>query len=250
MWISPVGEIVEKNDRSRLTRIIENPEMFGFTEKQIDDIYAKYEEEKYCEHRSVEKGKVYEGKAGEDIIVKLIENGWIYIFYSETTCVFFIELYKLNDESKAILQKWANELIMANQHWKSSTVNITDFYFEPDKQDYTGEETHDEALYNKKEWERIHKTPLIWINSAIEFMQCAPMVRYRAIKQRVVGQEIKIGRRLTKKEIDELADEIKFAPAYTCSVEDIANGNFVISPDKIKLDATSLKICVEREKKE
>ena len=59
-------KIIETSLSKHILYIIENPKVFGLTEKEIDDIYIKYKERKETE-----------GKAREEIIKKASKSGWI-----------------------------------------------------------------------------------------------------------------------------------------------------------------------------
>jgi hypothetical protein len=114
--------------------------------------------------------------------------------------------------------------------------------FEPDENDYTGEEIPDEALYNEQEWRKM-QSPLLTTDSAYKINSRSPRVRNRALRQRVVGKEIKTGRRLTEEEIADLAEQIKFAPVFICFVDEVSNGNLPKLPEDTQMGLLGLLGC-------
>lgn len=66
-WIDPDGKIFEV-DSKHISSIIAEPEAFGFTKAYIQSVYRKHREPLGSE-----------GNAREEILVKLMERGWIRI---------------------------------------------------------------------------------------------------------------------------------------------------------------------------
>lgn len=66
-WISPSG-VVSRVDSRHIDEICNNPEKFGISLNMIKKIYKKYKE-----------GVGSEGKAREEIVLRLINSGWIRI---------------------------------------------------------------------------------------------------------------------------------------------------------------------------
>ena len=64
-WISPIGEIIP-NNVSHIDYIYNNPEKFGFTKDQLDEIHAKHGER---------RGQ--EGNARDEILIQVMQQGWI-----------------------------------------------------------------------------------------------------------------------------------------------------------------------------
>ena len=64
-FISPAGEIVEVGT-SHIAKVIRTPEPFGLTMETIEKTYEKYSEPVGLE-----------GQARKEILVKIIEKGWI-----------------------------------------------------------------------------------------------------------------------------------------------------------------------------
>jgi hypothetical protein len=64
-WISPKGEVIEVST-NHIDVVIKNPQKFKLTSEYITGLYDKYGETLGSE-----------GKAREDIIIKLVKSGWI-----------------------------------------------------------------------------------------------------------------------------------------------------------------------------
>ncbi len=98
-WILSDGEIIDLEGYKHIGAVIDNPEKFGTTRKEIENIYKKYNEPFGIE-----------GKARLEIIRKLIENDYIRIrlyinrFWS-------VSVYKLNGWTRDRLKKWSEYLL-------------------------------------------------------------------------------------------------------------------------------------------
>jgi len=64
LWISPEGEIYNV-EKTHIETVFDNPERFGLTLKLIESVYDLFNES----YRT-------EGKAREEIIIMLVQNGW------------------------------------------------------------------------------------------------------------------------------------------------------------------------------
>jgi len=92
-FISPSGNIVEIM-RSHIAFVIENPELFGLTKDKIIVIYREYDEPVGLE-----------GQAREEILIQIIQKGWIRIRrYKE---YWRVTLDSLTAEKEMYLKKWA-----------------------------------------------------------------------------------------------------------------------------------------------
>ncbi|GHV76985.1 hypothetical protein AGMMS49942_18060 [Spirochaetia bacterium] len=98
-WISPQGKVLPiGHGETHIQKVIENPVVFGFTTKQIEDIYHSYGEAVGTEK-----------KAREEIIADILDKGWIRIrnnpsFYS-------IQLSILSPTAKEYIFDWAVRMI-------------------------------------------------------------------------------------------------------------------------------------------
>ena len=108
-FISPSGKIKIVNDR-HIHEIYNNPDKFGITKEEIDKIYKKWKEPPFTE-----------GNAREEIIKKLLANGWIRIRKYQN--FWSINVNKLGTRQKEYLYDWANEMI-GNGESKYDTINI------------------------------------------------------------------------------------------------------------------------------
>lgn len=97
-WISPRGEVIEV-DTNHIDVVIRNPQKFGYTLPEIQAVYDKYGEE---------LGR--EGKAREDIILKLVEKGWVRIrrYRNEG---YSVNIGKMSKKVKDVLFDWASKLL-------------------------------------------------------------------------------------------------------------------------------------------
>lgn len=97
-WISRKGEVVPVTT-NHIATVIENPSKFGVTTEYIEDLYAKYGE-----------SMGQEGKAREEIIVKLIKDGWIRVRRYRNQG-WSINIPKMTKKVKDILFDFANKII-------------------------------------------------------------------------------------------------------------------------------------------
>jgi hypothetical protein len=94
-WIFPDGLILPVNGH-HIDEVIKAPSKFGFTLRKIRSIYKKHNEKLYLE-----------GDARIEILKTLLKRGWIRIRYVERPSdSFTIEVYKLNNKTKANVRKW------------------------------------------------------------------------------------------------------------------------------------------------
>ena len=98
-WISPVGKIIRVDDR-HISSIIREPELFGLSREEIEAIYAKHNER-----------MGHEGKAREEIIRSIIAKGYIRIRLYAKQGFWSINVNKLNNRNKDLIQQWAEEVI-------------------------------------------------------------------------------------------------------------------------------------------
>ena len=96
-FISPRGEIVG-TPQTHIQQVITNPEKFGFNDGIIDHIYNFYGEKKGLE-----------GKAREQILISLLNQGWIRLRRSKN--FWTAQLKKLDGRSRKHLSKWAGALL-------------------------------------------------------------------------------------------------------------------------------------------
>ena len=98
-FISPEGELINVSNTYHIQVITDNPEMFGLSLEQIRDTYMKYNEKMNIE-----------GQARAEIIMDIVEKGWIHIRKEIKNC-WRINVWKMNETTRKILSKWANDIL-------------------------------------------------------------------------------------------------------------------------------------------
>jgi hypothetical protein len=95
-WVSPYSDIIPVQDQRHIHDIINNAEKFGITKDYIESIYKKHKEPLY-----------HEGWAREEILVKLIKDGWIRIRFLPKFDSFTIQINKLNKSAQESIWDFA-----------------------------------------------------------------------------------------------------------------------------------------------
>jgi hypothetical protein len=96
-WINPEGK-AHGVTSSHIKNIIENPPYFSLTKEKIDQTYSKYNEPMGLE-----------GKARNEIMTDLLQNGWIRIRKNRNS--YTAQLMTLDDKSKIYLQQFTSKMI-------------------------------------------------------------------------------------------------------------------------------------------
>jgi len=97
-WISNKGKIFElKENKTHISYVIKYPEKFGETKESIKNTYEKYDEQ-----------ISWEGKAREEIIVRIIKRGYIRI--REYRNRWSIQLNKLTQKNEDFIWGWAKTI--------------------------------------------------------------------------------------------------------------------------------------------
>jgi hypothetical protein len=97
-FISPKGEVIYCGNK-HITKVIENPKKFGLDKGVIEYLYDFYNEKFGTE-----------GKAREQIIISLINQGWVRIRkYGDK--FWTVNVNKLDGKVKQILNKWSNLIL-------------------------------------------------------------------------------------------------------------------------------------------
>lgn len=96
------GDISKPKTR-HISAVIDNPEYFGLTKKEIKDIFAKYNEP---------ISKSVEGKAREDILLKVISNGFsrVRLNTQRRNQSWSIQTNKITPQLNDALWIWANKI--------------------------------------------------------------------------------------------------------------------------------------------
>lgn len=96
-WISPTGKIIDV-PLLHINTIIKYPELFGLTKRKIIAIHKK--------HRETLGG---EGKAREQIMLKLIKDGWIRTRSRRNGWT--VQFNKLDKQTAANIESWVHHCV-------------------------------------------------------------------------------------------------------------------------------------------
>jgi len=141
-FISPRGEILQASNHIQM--IIRNPQKFGLTIEYIKSVYDKYNEKLGTE-----------GRAREEIIKTLVNNGWIRVrrypnrFWS-------INVGRWSKKVKDLLWDWANKILKGISGFKEADpympvkIDVGDNY-NFIKTKYTVKDIAQDILYLKEE---------------------------------------------------------------------------------------------------
>jgi hypothetical protein len=113
-WISPAGKIFDVG-QIHIVTITENPEAFGLTRPEIDAVYEKYGEPIGSE-----------GKARDEIMVKLIEERWIRVRRIPKQDVWTIQVDadSVHRIPKHKITDFLMKLVIQNPKYKYSMVSV------------------------------------------------------------------------------------------------------------------------------
>ncbi len=98
-WISPYGEIFCVKE-SHIAEVFDNPEVFGLSSNYLLLLYDIYDEE----YRS-------EGKAREEILLKLFEKGWIRARRYHRPYRWTLNVFSITEQSVKNLKYFAEVMI-------------------------------------------------------------------------------------------------------------------------------------------
>lgn len=219
-WISPTGNILT-GFRWHSEKVLEKPEIFGLTDKQVDEIYKKYDEPKFDGSPSFPPTP-YLGYAQGELLEKVIKNEWISINYYSNINKYIVELNELSSAAKDYLKIWAKGILKKNQNQQYSEVSITTLDFGLDTPNYWFEEPPAKVFYSEKEWERTTRYYLVPIKDVYEFSTLAPRIRYRVYIHKRLEMEKELGRRLNDTELDDLRNTLEFPDDYVFTLGDVA----------------------------
>ena len=99
-WISPKGKILPMDNSFHIQEVINNPPAFGYSEKEIVDLYDSYGEEIGVE-----------GKAREDIMQDLFKDGWFRIRNYNRPDRWIINVSNISKKAKDIIRFWSKKMI-------------------------------------------------------------------------------------------------------------------------------------------
>ncbi len=111
-WITPKGKVLQASNY-HIGTVINNPEWFGMTDKQLKDIYDKHNEK---------MSHFLEGKAREEIMTKLLQKKFIRI-RQKIMGSYTVQLNRITVQLSDYLWMWANKESKQTQD-KYADVNI------------------------------------------------------------------------------------------------------------------------------
>jgi hypothetical protein len=114
-WIDPYGSIIPLTANRHIHEIINNPEKFNLTTKEIAAVYKRKKERIGSE-----------GEAREEIMFNLIKNGWGRIRYINQKDSFIIQVFNLNHQQKENIYDWAHLAIKKGGASKFTEVTINE----------------------------------------------------------------------------------------------------------------------------
>jgi hypothetical protein len=118
-FIDPEGKIIHVGT-SHIAKVISDPGRFGLTLYEIKQVYTRHGEPMGLE-----------GNARSEIIIKLIENGWIRLrrYRDHWKC----NVNVLDDTKRQHIRKWANLILDGNSGFQELDRNIDVIIDQPEK---------------------------------------------------------------------------------------------------------------------
>lgn len=122
-FISPSG-VVEKVDNRHITAVLEEPERFGKTREELEEVFNRHEESWGSE-----------GKAREEILLSLVNSGWIRIRqnYRNRSTPWTVNAKRMNETTLSRIYDFFERLseetsFPEDQVWVDST-NMSGWYW-------------------------------------------------------------------------------------------------------------------------
>lgn len=137
-WISPYGQIEEVKQR-HINSVLDNPEAFGYTEQELDDVYKEFNEP-----------KGHEGKAREKIMTDLMRQGWIRIRWNPKQFTWIVQTFDMKKRHKDSLQQWSKQML-SNSSLKNSSVYILPIKDGVPPSNYSLSDISNDILYTESE---------------------------------------------------------------------------------------------------
>jgi hypothetical protein len=114
-WVDPYGTVIPLTADRHIIEIIENPEKFGLTTKEIEAVYKKHKEPIGTE-----------GNAREEIMAELIKQGWGRVRYISRNDAFIYQIFVLNKRQKENIYDWAKLVIKNGGASKYAGITISE----------------------------------------------------------------------------------------------------------------------------
>ena len=118
-WISPEGEVISIGHGYHIENILKDPEKFGFTKDQIEEVYAK--------HGENPKHMGMEGKAREELMIDAMNRGWIRIRRYNRPDFYSIQTGRHDNSFRRRLADWVMSMIQSGDAHKYSELRIVRF---------------------------------------------------------------------------------------------------------------------------
>ncbi len=112
-WIDSYGKIIPLSSDRHINEIWENPEKFGYTEKELKAVFKKHKEPRGAE-----------GNAREEIMHDLIKKGWGRVRYISRDDSYTVQIWALNSKQKDNLYDWA--VLVAKEETDKKTIKHTE----------------------------------------------------------------------------------------------------------------------------
>ena len=112
-WISPYGDLIPTK-KNHITTVLEAPDKFGLSMKQIQDVYARHGE-----------AVGTEGEARKEIILSLVQQGWIRVrsYTRRGDITWSINIKRLTDRVKDHITDFFQKIAELGTYM-GSVVNI------------------------------------------------------------------------------------------------------------------------------
>lgn len=112
-WVDPYGTVIPLTADRHIHEIMENPEKFGLTTKEIESAYKKHKEPMGIE-----------GNAREELMGNLMAKGWGRVRYISRDDSFIVQVYKLDKRNKENLYDWAVLAVKKGGAMKHTGITI------------------------------------------------------------------------------------------------------------------------------
>ena len=154
-WISPDCKIFPVT-KAHINDVIDAPSVFGLSSEDIRRVFKKYREPLN-----------FEGYARQEIMLGLLQKGWIRIRYVPKEDNYTVQLRSLTKKAKECIWKWAVELVKVNKNRRYSVVDVLGL----DGAGlcvYSVEDISKQALFNKRDLLEGTNRRLVFLKSVLD----------------------------------------------------------------------------------
>lgn len=99
-WISPSGVIIATDADKHINMITSDPQKFGLSKEYVEEVFARYNEP--MDH---------EGKAREEIIENILQDGWIRIRKYPRPGYYGVTINFMSAQKRRALKAWAHRML-------------------------------------------------------------------------------------------------------------------------------------------